>query len=243
MPYRAMTLMVSSKTVLTGLLGVLGVLMVLHVIFRIILRPRLPNTPLWFNLTNVFNIGSEANVPTLWTTLLLLVAAALFFVIGKDVARQALPFARHWLSLAGIFLLMAVDETAQIHDGIVGVAWQQRFGAGEGILFYAWYIPIAPLVLAVGIAYLRFFFDLPPVFRRVFGLAAGLYLGGALGFELVESVIAHSGRTGLIGYSQLIEESLELAGLSVLIYGLLRWIEGAGIAITIGTRASEEAIR
>jgi hypothetical protein len=80
---------------------------------------------------------------------------------------------------------MAIDETAQIHDGIVGSAWAQLFGRGEGVTFYVWYLPVAPVVL-VGLIWLsRCVLDLDPPVRVLFVASTVIYLGGALGMALV----------------------------------------------------------
>lgn len=95
-----------------------------------------------------------------------------------------------------------------------------------GILFFAWVIVAIPFLLLFMIVYLRFFFHLPRKTKILFAIAAGLYVGGALGFELIGA-----GLVSQYGYQNLtyfiiaiIEESMEVAGLLFLIYALLDYV-------------------
>jgi hypothetical protein len=86
-------------------------------------------------------------------------------------------------------------------------------------------IPGGVLVLAFCGAYLRFFLDLAPRFQRLFGAAGLLYVGGALGVEMLGA--RHADLHGLdnLAYRmyQTVEESLEMFGLVLLIGALLRY--------------------
>jgi len=87
-------------------------------------------------------------------------------------------------------------------------------------------IPGAALVALFGIALLRFFRHLPrPTRRRL--LAAGiLFLSGAIGLELVGG--AYSAVHAELNMSYVLiataEETLEMVGAAVLLYGLLAYI-------------------
>jgi hypothetical protein len=94
------------------------------------------------------------------------------------------------------------------------------------MLYYSWVIPGIPLVLALALIFVRFLSRLSGATRFWFLLAAFLYLGGSIGFELIGGAYEELyGRKNLT-YNMLatVEESLELAGLIIFIYALLAYL-------------------
>jgi hypothetical protein len=73
------------------------------------------------------------------------------------------------------------------------------------------------------LAYFRFVFHLSKKNRFLFIVAGGLYVGGALGLELVNGLYTETyGNDNLIhSFLINIEEILEMLGILVFIYGLL----------------------
>ena len=175
-------------------------------------------------LVPLFNLELEANAPTWFSSSLLLVAAALFAVIAVGKRNRGDRYVRHWLVLAIVFVLLSLDEAGKIHELSISV-FRGAFQTG-GLLYYAWIIPAGIFVLIMAVAYLRFFLDLPGKIRNVVLLAALLYVGGAMGLEMVEGLLNEQGRYMDPTYTALvtIEETLEMSGVAVLIYGLLSYM-------------------
>jgi len=99
-------------------------------------------------------------------------------------------------------------------------------GDGDlGIFYFAWVIPGIALVLVLGLFFLRFLLSLPATTRRRFLIAATLYLGGALGVELIGGQYAELHGFESFTYSMIatVEESLEMAGLILFIRALLKY--------------------
>src|SRR5215213_2138609 len=88
-----------------------------------------------------FNVGEEANVPTWYSSVTLLVCSLLLAVIAAVKKAQGDRYALHWIFLSVIFLVMSVDEVAMIHEslgetvatvlGLVGYS-------PSGLLYAAW---------------------------------------------------------------------------------------------------------
>jgi hypothetical protein len=171
----------------------------------------------------LFFVGEERNVPTYYSSLLLLCASVLLGVIALTRHRLRLPYSRHWTALALIFFLLSVDEVVGLHEMMIR-PMREAFRVG-GLLYFGWVIPGSVLVLAFGCAYLRFFLDLAPKFQRLFGAAGLLYVGGALGVEMLGG--RHADLYGLENLSyrmyQTVEESFEMFGLVLFIHALLRY--------------------
>lgn len=170
-------------------------------------------------LIPLFNLENEANVPTFFSCVLLVLAAL------SALLNRTLALTRGnrwlWLCLALIFLFMAVDEFAQLHEKTMLVS-RETFG-GTGYLYYAWVIPFGALALLVGLIYLRFLIALPRKTAVLFVVAGTMFVGGAIGFELLEAPISESGGYQSLTYMVLVtlEELLEMSAIAVFIYAAL----------------------
>ena len=96
------------------------------------------------------------------------------------------------------------------------------------------------LVSIVGVRFLKCLLGLPRSTRNLFLLAAAMFIGGAIGIELIGSYVDASGSRHTLLYRLLIavEESLEMTGVAVFIFGLLRYMRdelgGCRFSMSIG---------
>jgi hypothetical protein len=220
------------RAVLRLTLRVLGLLMLGHLAVEAIRLRTGPGHQI-LGFSRFFDMGSEANVPTYWSALLLLAAGGLLLLAADHARRSGAGFVAHWRFLGAGFLFMSLDEAAQVHERIIARVWGELFGRGEGITYYVWCLPVIPVVLLVGIAYLRFLRHLPRRTGALVVASAALFLGGALGFEMIESVLVSSGRAAWLGLSQLVEESLEMAGVSLFLYAVTGYLAERGASVLV----------
>ena len=173
--------------------------------------------------TNKLDLDGEVNIPTFFSSLLLLSSGFLMSFIAWVQGRNK-PYYWSWISLAVIFVYLAIDESIKIHELLTKPLRDSL--QTSGILLYAWVIVAIPVVIALGFIFLPFILHLPQKIKRLFLLAALLYVGGALGFEMIAgSYISQFGIDNPIYlFISTIEETLELTGLIVLIYALLDYI-------------------
>ncbi len=179
-----------------------------------------------YGLVPLFYLDAERNIPTLFSVLLLLCAALLLTVITVLKKRQKDPDVSRWAILAFGFVLMAVDEAWSIHEKLV-MPVRALLGDGPlGIFYFAWVVPGIVVVLVLTLFFLRFLLRLPTKTRFTFMIAAALYIGGAVGLELVGGRYAEMHGHDNLTYSMFatVEESLEMAGAIVFIYALLKYI-------------------
>jgi len=177
-----------------------------------------------FGFVHKFYLDRENNIPTYFSTMLLLLCSCLLAVIASAKKHNSDRFVFQWKLLAVIFLLLSVDEAASMHE-ILNVPLRKGLHAGS-IFHFSWVIIGIPLVFVVVLSYLKFVLNLPLKTRILFIVAALLYLVGALGMELVGGHYSDlHGREDLT-YSMLttIEETLELAGLVLFIHALMTYI-------------------
>lgn len=178
-------------------------------------------------LTGLLNVDGEQNLPTFFTVVLLLACGGL---LAKAAAGCRLRQERRcWALLAAGFVLMAFDEFACLHERFITVVHRWW---GDGLppwLHFGWVLPGMVLVLAVGVCLAQFWMELERPTRRRFLVAAVVYLGGALGAEMVGG--AYSAAMGArpgenandLLYNAIThwEEGAEMAGIILFLLALL----------------------
>jgi hypothetical protein len=176
-------------------------------------------------LVRVFYIDAERNIPTYFSVLLMFFAALLLAVITVLNGKQGIPHVSKWAILSFGLLSMAFDEAFQVHERLISPVRTLLGGSSLGVFYFAWVIPGIALVLVLGPFFLRFLLHLPATARLRFLMAATLYIGGAIGAELIGGRYAELHGTQNWTYSMIatVEESLEMAGLIVFIWALLKY--------------------
>ncbi|MBE9046272.1 multidrug transporter [Pleurocapsales cyanobacterium LEGE 10410] len=170
-------------------------------------------------------VDAERNIPTGFSTLLLLFAALLLAIITILEKQNNFP-TLHWASLSCGFLLMAADEAWSFHEKLIQPVRELLGDDNLGIFYFAWVIPGIALLTILAPFFLRFLRCLPAKIRFSFMTAATLYIGGAIGVELFGGRFAELHGTLNLTYSMFttVEESLEMGGAIMFIWTLLTYI-------------------
>lgn len=194
---------------------------------------------------NLTYLNGEANLPALFSTLLLLFAALVIGAIAAVKRRLRDRFAHTWTGLALLAAYLGIDEGASLHE-----KWTEPmadlFQTG-GILHYAWVIPYSLLMITVLFASLRLLTSLPSTVRIGLIMSGIVYVGGALGMELAEGwVRTNLGRENfLMEVLITIEDGLEMAGVILLISTLLRYIRlylpGMELSLSMTNSSGQQA--
>lgn len=198
------------------LVGIIGFLMIAGLIVEI--------TDEGLHMEDVYGIeeflslSDEANLPTWFSSLVLFSCAAALALIATGKGQTNAPFVKHWWGLCAAFTYISLDEAVTLHEELNAI-----FQFDVGILHFGWVIPAGAIVAAFGLAYLKFLQHLPVPTRNRFILAGGLYVGGALGVELILGYWTdRAGDQNLIyGLIDLVEESMEMMGASFFFYTLI----------------------
>ena len=167
------------------------------------------------------DVDVENSVPTLWSVQLLFLLAILLGIRGFLGRRTGEP-QTGWVIVVLAAVFVGLDEGLAVHEELIEPV-RGALGTG-GLLYQAWMIPYAVLVLLGGLALVPWFRSIEPHLRnRLFG-AAGIFLLGAFGSEAIGGVIIDSGGFDSAGYTVVvsIEEALEMAGVIYAIAALLR---------------------
>ncbi|HSA80086.1 MAG TPA: hypothetical protein VLE23_04640 [Geminicoccaceae bacterium] len=171
-----------------------------------------------------FDVGGEQTVAAWLSSVLMLLCAIVLLYVATMKRHGGEPYAMHWLGLSVIFLALSMDETVGFHEMTIKPL-QEMLGA-DGAFRHAWVIPAMVLVGAVGMAYLGFLWHLERAFRLRCVLAGGLFVGGAVGFEILEGALAdyYAQHPLLFEAAVHLEDTLEFAGVLIFLHGLLTYI-------------------
>ena len=175
-----------------------------------------------FGLVNLMDLGREGSLPTWYASMQLAAAGVLLSIIAVIRLRRREKHALAWCVLALGFFFMSYDEVAAIHEG-----WGQ-IATGvprRGIFYFRWVVVAIPLCMVLFLFFLGLIGSLSASIRKGTFLSAGVFLGGALGIEMVSGyAVDVLGIRDDLPYSMLnvLENGLELLGIALFIYVLLR---------------------
>jgi hypothetical protein len=219
---------ISFRKIMQVLVAVVVCLTVAHLAGQYY-RHFIGDDPLWLKLAKKFDLNQEEySVPTWYQTVMLFSCFQLLVINAAVASVEANRYAGYWAVLAFIYLYLSADEFLQIHERMEAL---RSVFQTSGAFYYTWVIPYGIFVLVVALAYLKFLFHLPDRTRSLFIAAGVLYVGGALGMEMVAGLFVDSHLNKLAAEGTFttavliaIEELLEMLGIVVFIKGLLSYL-------------------
>ncbi len=184
-----------------------------------------------FGFAPKIDLGNEANFPTYFSSLLLLFSSALLAAIALHASHSSRIFTRHWWALSAIFGILSMDEIVGLHELAVGPL-RNAFRL-TGVFYFAWVIPGAIFVAIFSVVFMRFLFHLPRRCRLRIAIAGIVYVGGALGVELIGGNYVYHHGDESFAYSMVVavEESMEMTGAILFIGALFGIIEDRMMSI------------
>ncbi|MEX2216315.1 MAG: hypothetical protein WD768_19545 [Phycisphaeraceae bacterium] len=222
-------------SILAAIVGCLILLSFLTLFLRIYTTAA--QTSLGSNLIYWFNTDVESNIPALFSGFLLITAAALLAIVAACASARKETFRRYWWTLAAMFLYLACDEVGQLHERFSAGLPKQFKAAGveaPSWMHWAWVLPALVIVTVVGTLFLRMVLSLPKQTRNLFFLSGIMYVGGALGMEMLgghlETLYGHGPEVLL---ESAVEETLEMTGILLFIHALVGYLGQTSPAIRI----------
>lgn len=179
-----------------------------------------------YGLVSLFNLNEEKNLPSSFSAWLLSLASILLIL---SYSRESIdkPSRRCWGLLAFGFGFMALDEICSFHERLNSPVRHLLSSTQDyGIFYYAWVLPALLVIGALSLCFVGFLKDLERRVSRAFITSALLYLGGAIGMEMVGGWYAEKYGPDNLGYVACftLEESLEMAGVIYFINSLLFYL-------------------
>jgi len=180
-----------------------------------------------YGLIRQFYLDNEGNVPSFFSSIILLISAVLLAIIAVSKKRVQDSYAINWAILSIIFLYLAFDEAASIHEMFSSPVMDILSRPHQGPLFHlGWTIPFTALVVVFAISYWKFLFHLPANIKAFFSIAGILYITGAIGGEILQIWYHHLYGPDNLTYCMVImlEETLEMIGILIFIHALLKYM-------------------
>lgn len=246
----------SPRQVLTSLLVVIGALTVGKLgltVLQYVLDPAPVPSALRILDTNL-----EQGLGTLFSSLQLALAALTSALLGLHARQHAgagLPpgrptattvpvhraDVRAWLALAGVFVLLAIDESCALHE-LLNEPVRDRLHLG-GALYFAWVLPAVIAVVVVVAAFARFWWRQDAHTRILLAVAAVTFVSGAIGLEMRGAALWAAGDARTLPYrlSTGAEEFLEMVGVAVYVYATWRLLAERVGCIELGLAGADTA--
>lgn len=190
--------------------------------------------------TRAFLLDQEANLPTLFAFGLLVFNSILLALIGARALLAQQRFRFHWALLAALFFLLAFDEAASLHERL-NEPVRAALGTSGGF-YFAWVIPVGGIAALLAFSYLQFLHALPAPLGRLFVLSGALFVAGALGVEMLGAAYYEANGKLTMTYQIIAtaEETLEMLGLAVFAYTLMRFLARLKGKVCLGFRPGRD---
>jgi len=194
-------------------------------------------------LLSLTYVDDERNLPTLFSALLLAVASAALALAAAMARKHRAPDTPRWAILALGFLYLAFDEGVALHERMRTLLALLLGRSAESETPEAYWViralaAVAVLVLLFG----KFLLRLPARTRYTFVIAGALYFAGAAGLDILglHWGKAHGRQNLTYVFLATLEETLEMAGVIVMIYGVLAYVRDTWgeVRLTFGDAAS-----
>lgn len=190
-------------------------------------------------LPTLFDVNTEANVPTWFSATLWLLAAVAAAAVSVLARGQTRRRRRGWVAFAAVLGLLSLDEAASLHERLLGAAGSRLVGTdSDGLLHFAWVVPGALVALALALALTGTVWSMPVRPRLVVLLAGAVFVAGALVAEsLSGAVLERHGDARAYVLLTSLEEAAEMAGALLLLGALLSLFEarrdGTGVRVDV----------
>ncbi len=178
-------------------------------------------------LEKLLDVDTELSLPTIYSVLLLFSAALILILITRLKKEERSSFYRTWQILTLGFLYLTLDEGASLHEKLM-TPIQNLLGDNMPAYFYfTWVIPALVGVGFLAVLFMKFLKSLPRKTSIGFALAGIVYVGGAIGMELLGG--SYASQFGLDNFTfnllATIEETLEMFGVVLFIRTLLSYLQ------------------
>lgn len=191
-------------------------------------------------LIPLLDLGNEAGAATFFSALNLLLAALLTYLFSHAPDNAA--GSRRWRLLSGVFVYLAFDEAMVLHENL---SLLYPFVTDSGALIgerHGWLLFGGIFAAAAGFAFAPLLLSLRRGLMMLVACSATLFAVGAIGFEFIGSLMIRSGISPdslLYDVRRVVEEGLEMAGIAIYNWALVREMSKAPVALTLTLNTAE----
>lgn len=202
---------INLNRLLMGLWFVAVALVSIHILLNLI---HYVVTDLPWLLRQIFDVDEEDSFPTWFSAFLLLLTSVSLWVNGAAETSTDPILAERWRVLGVGFLLLSVDEIAGMHETL------------NTLIDISWTVPAGILALAVGLYFVPFLLKIERRYAIRFVIAGAIYLGGALGVEVLTDPYLENDELNTLAYNMwtAVEEAMEMTGVLIFLGGIFQLI-------------------
>ncbi len=226
-----------------GLLAVFTVLLATHLVVMV-LRLELDRDYL-LGIAPRLDFDHEGTVPAWFNGLLLAVASAVTFLWARYAASADRPLTARLIVIGLAFAFLSFDEVAALHERL------SFLGSGQGLTrLGGWTVLYVPLAVVLGLWLVPLLLRVPRPTAIILVLAGVMFVSGAvllegLGTKIVETIAgvpitqvspeqwAEIRRNWFYVLEHTAEESLEMCGSILYIYGVFDYFARRGVVIEL----------
>jgi hypothetical protein len=177
----------------------------------------------WIPWRQLFDVDEENNLPTWFSGFLLGLTAFWVWINAEAKHRELDRWWIHWKALALGFFVLCIDEIAGLHESF------------NTVTDATWAIPGGILALLVGLTFFSFLWSLPTATRNAFFLAGCIFVGGAVGVEIIGAPMDSDTMT--YNLTTVVEEGMEMTGVLLFLMALLQYMSRQqGRTFEVGVR-------
>jgi hypothetical protein len=173
-------------------------------------------------LQRFLDVDGEGNLPSWYSVVLMALAAVVVALVAAQRRRAEAHDVHAWHLLAAVVALMSLDEMVSLHEA-TGKLLDDRVDLPV-LGKYAWVVPGAAATVVAARVLVRAVRGLPALTRRRLVASASVFIGGALGVEVLEALLLNDGRNYLGDGMHVLtgaQELLEMLGVILFLYALL----------------------
>ncbi|MDN3688861.1 hypothetical protein [Cyclobacterium jeungdonense] len=194
----------------------------------------------------LFDFDQEYNLPTFYSTLALLYCAVLLWYISVENKNKNIAHSHYWKLLSLLFLVLSFDEMSSFHNQfsrLTKLVFHNITSIANGEIISQsrfWILTYFPILLIVGVYFIPFFLKIPKKTRKSFVIAGTVFIGGAVGVELLGDWYIIFWSEADIYYALLftLEELFEMIGVLLFIRALVTYISNYSVNPHIYARLS-----
>lgn len=191
--------------------------------------------------SRLMRLEEEANIPSVFSALALFACAIVAWAIHRQLSRIDRDRSA-WRLIALFFGFLALDEAAMIHELGNRIGFDTALG---GLLKHLGVFLYIPVLILVAAKLFPFWLRQERWLRAILVLAAVIYVGGAIGCELVEDelrVLGYDNYDLPMRISFIAEECGEMVGVAVFLYAFLSRFSamGGGALVRLAVGADME---
>jgi hypothetical protein len=192
----------------------------------------------------LFDLDKEWNVPTIYSALLLFAPSGLLAMIAAEQRRNRVRDFRYWIALSAIFCFFGFDELFSIHNSAKHLVplWFKHIGLFNLRWDLRWIVIGFPITFIIVILFVPFVLRLPRRTACGIVISGMVYVGAALGVEMIGGwwIGKHTKDNWTYSTLVVIEETFEMVGALAFFDVLLAYTERElGGRVRLGSFALE----